>query len=134
MDQFLRKAEIDAEKASAKIRPSNLNFGIKPAEPVPRVPVKKAKALPEKKPIAPKSASTNKEKESYLKGIKDLESTMEKKRLNHLLLQKAKEQNLEDEISNEKTDLETFTKERNVKERYKMEDGLMYALRLITYV
>ena len=66
----------------------------------------------------------------YLKGIKDLESTMEKKRLNHLLLQKAKEQNLEDEISAAKT----FTKERNVKERYKMEDGLMYALRLITYV
>ena len=55
---------------------------------------------------------------------------MESKKLNHLLLEKAKAINQEDVTSIEKSIANTT----NVRERYKMEDGLMYALRLITYV
>ena len=50
--------------------------------------------------------------------------------MNHLLLEKAKQINQQDVTSIEKR----IAQKSNVRERYKIEDGLMYALRLITYV
>ena len=88
------QAEIDAEKASAKVRSSNINFGLNTVQPTPRLPQKRASVAPIKRQNTLKPSF--KEKDLYLQGLKDLEAVMESKKLNHLLLEKAKAINQED--------------------------------------
>ena len=70
-----------------------------------------------------------KEKNLYIKSLKDLHHTMELTSQNNQLLEKASMLNQDKTESKEK-----LIESRGVRERLKGENGLLYALRLINYV
>ena len=152
VENYLIKAEEDAEAASKRAKSSYKNFGITLQKPVApgrdenlgrKTPIttratkggnllsqrKDAASRAGKKPGAPLAPGLEKEKDAYLRGLVELQETMERTQQQNKLMERAKMSGLDKEARAAKL-LETG----DAQTRRKGENGLLYALRLINYV